>query len=165
MRVYLGTLPVTHVHAQPALRIEDERACRMVHRVAAWRRPRLFLIQDLELFGDLRGRGRITIETNERRIERRHVARQELLGVTLGIDGDEQHLHMIRVGPEFLHRRRELRKRGRAKVRTLRIAEEHHYYLAAEVRQGPRLAGVVDQLEVAANGDTGNVGTLKLRGR
>jgi hypothetical protein len=56
-----------------------------------------------------------------------------------------------------LHRRGELGERRRAKVGALRVAEKDDDGLAAKVGQRARLAVVVDEMKVAAEGGAGDV--------
>ena len=119
----------------------------VVDRVAVRARAGLLLVEHLELLRGARGRLRVAAEAEEARVERRHVLRQQLRRVALGIDRDEQHLHPLAVGAELAFTALQLGQRRRAHVRALREAEEHHDDLALEVGERARLAVVVGQAE------------------
>ena len=138
VREDVRALPVADVEAQPALRVEHERARAVVHRVGRRRRTRLLLVDDLEFLRRALGGLGVAVEPDERRIERGNVMRKEVGGVALRIDRREQHLHLLRVGPEPVHDLGELGERRRADVRALRVAEEQHDDLAAIIGERPR---------------------------
>src|SRR5438445_5875911 len=60
---HVRALPVAHEHAQASLGIENERAGRVIHGVAARRRTGLLLIEDPEFLGDLSGLASTAVET------------------------------------------------------------------------------------------------------
>ena len=97
-------------------------------------------------------------------MERRHVLLQELGLVTLRVDGDEKHLELVRVRTERLGDGRELGKRGRAGVWTVREAEEYDDDLALEVGKRAALARVIREIELLAPRSAGDVGELELGG-
>ena len=135
---------------------------RVIDRVASRLPARLLLIDDLELLGHVGGRLVVAVQAEKRRIERGHVMGEHVARVALRVDGDEQHLHAARVRSELLHRGGELRERRRAEIRALRIAEKDDDGLAAKVGERTRLAVMVDQMEVAAEGRPGHVRALEL---
>ena len=102
------------------------------------------------------------MKTDEARMERARVAREELRRVPLGVDGDEHALHARRVRPQLPHRLGDRAKRGRTDVRTVREAEKDHDRLAAEIGERAPLARRVVQREIAAELGTGDVGVAEL---
>src|SRR6266542_439728 len=70
---HVRALAVTDIEPQFSLRIEDERSCRMIHRIGPRRRARLLLVDDLEFLRSARRRLGVAVESYKPRIERRHV--------------------------------------------------------------------------------------------
>src|SRR5688500_11101921 len=86
----LADAVVAHQEPQPPLRIEDVALHAVVDRVAL---TALRLLEvDLELFRDLLGRGEISAQGEEARIERGDVLSEGLGRIALGIDAHHQHL-------------------------------------------------------------------------
>ena len=96
----------------------------MIHRVALGRLARLLLVEHLELLGRAGERVGIAAQRDERRVEGGNVAREDLGRVAFGVDGDEQHLHLLRVvGSELLQRVGDRCHRRRTHVGTLGVEE------------------------------------------
>ena len=134
----------------------------MIHGVAARRLPFHLLIKHLVIFGNELRRFKIAVQTNERRIKRWHVLRQQCLRVALRINGDEQYLHPLGIsGAELVEHALHLGQRGRAHVGTVGIAEEDRHHFAFVVGQAAWLAGVVGQREIFGVVGTGDVGVFE----
>jgi len=133
----------------------------MIERIASRRLARLLLIDDLELFGHLRRRLVVPVQAEKRWVERGNVMGEHVRRIAPRVDGDEQNLNPARIGPELLHCGGELCERRRAEVRALRVAEKNDDCLAAEVGERARLAVVIDEMKVAAEGGAGHIGALE----
>jgi hypothetical protein len=160
----IGRLAVADEQAQPALAVEHVAAGRVVDGVAARLLARHLRVEHLEFLGHFRGLLGRAAQADEALVEGRHVGGQQFLGVALGVEGDEQHLHLVGLRSQLLHHAGHFGHRGRADVRALGIAEEHHHHLALEVGQGARLAGVVGQREALGVIEAGDVGVLEAGG-
>jgi diguanylate cyclase (GGDEF)-like protein len=141
---------VALVQAQAALRVVHVAGGRVVHRVAARALAFDLLVVDLEVLGHDGESARACRAGRRSRVEVAHVGLQHLRRVALRVDRDEHALHLVAVRPQQLLRLRDLGHRGRADVRALRVAEEHHHHLAGEVLDAARLAVGVGQREVRA---------------
>ena len=69
----------------------------------------------------------------------------------------------LRVLAELSGDRRELGERHRAHVGTVRVAEKNHHYLAFELRERARLAGVIGQADVAPEVGPRDIGEFERR--
>src|SRR5581483_7118397 len=88
---------------------------------------------------------------------------QLLRRIVRRIDRYEQNLHPIGIGTERLVQRRELRERRRTDIGAMRVTEEEHQHLAAEVGGGNRFTGMSLQGYVSAPIDARYVHALKRR--
>src|SRR5262245_13849399 len=112
----------------------------MVNSVVARTRSRVLLDENLECLRHLRGLLGRAAQPDEPGIESGDVLFEDLVGVTLGVRGDEQDLHSATVRSELLDGGRELTQGSRADIRAMRVPEEHYCHVAAEIRQVARLA-------------------------
>src|SRR5215510_8606002 len=129
----------------------------MVNGVVARVRAGVLLDEHLERLGHLRGLFRRAPQTDKPGIEGSDVLSEDLVGIALGIRGDEHDLYPGAVRAELLDRGRQFGQRGRADIGTVRVAEEDHGYAAAEIRQASRLSVEVRQLKIAAEVSAGDV--------
>ena len=91
----------------------------------------------------------------------RHITGQQCRRIPLGIDGDEQYLQPIGVGPQLLHYPGHFGERRRADIGTLRETKKNQHDFAFEVGQGARRAGVVGETEAFAVVKPGDIGIGK----
>ncbi len=144
-----------------ALGIEHIKPGGVIHGVAARRLARYFFVIDLEVFrrqSDLRGRAG---KRQESRVEMSDVGLEDFRRVTLGVDGNEQKLHIAGFLAQIVHGLRHYLHRCRADVGALGIAEVHHHHLAGKVSQGSRLAIEIGQRKAVGIRHPGDVHAVK----
>jgi hypothetical protein len=98
-------------------------------------------------------------------IEGTDVGLQQVRGVALRIDGDEHADELVAVRPEQALGLGEVGQRGRADIRTLRVAEEDDSDLALQAGQLEGLAVGIGQGELAGVFGAGDVERLEARRR
>ena len=161
-RIAVAPRAVRREEAQPPFAVEDKRARRVVHAVAA-RLERLLLVEDLELLRGARGRLRVAVEPEKRRMERRHVLRAAPPACRApGSTVTNRTCTLSASGPSSRIDLRHLGERRRARIRAVREAEEHRHHLAAEIGQRARLPVVIGEVELLAEARPGDVGQLEL---
>ena len=99
-------------------------------------------------FADL---GKRAGQTDQSRVKRRDKIGKPRRRVALRIDRDEQGLNRIGSCAELVERERDRLKLGRAHVGTIRIAEIKYDKLAAKIRIGAAMAGLIGELERTAD--------------
>ena len=152
-----------HEQSQAPFAVERVTRGGVVDRIVVRVGAGAFLVEHLEVLGRPERSRSVAVKAYESGIERGNVLREHLLRVALRVERDEEHLHLVGVGPQFLHHFLQFHQGGRANVRATRIAEEHHRHLAAEVGERARLAGVVGEREALGVVGAGDVDVLEFR--
>jgi hypothetical protein len=122
------------------------------------RRAALGLLEDhLESTGGASCRLEVTAQADKRRMKGRDIFGKQLARVTLGVDGDEGHLHIGCARTEQRHHLGHHREGCRTEVRALGVAEEQDQHAALEIRKAPALAMVIGKLEILAEIGAGDI--------
>lgn len=85
------------------------------------------------------------------RVETAEIGRQELGGVALGVDGDEDDVHLAGIGAQRIEHLGDLEQLGRADVGAMGKAEEDEARPAGKVLLGEGLAVLVGEGEGSAD--------------
>ena len=120
--------------------INDGHTGGVIHQVAGRGSAVVLLIVDAKR----RGRGGDLVggaaQPDEARIEVRHVLRQRLRRIALGIHGHHHHLDFVGLAPETLQPLRQLGEGGGTNIRAIGVAEVEHRQLVPKVAELHRLA-------------------------
>lgn len=152
---------IARMKAQPPGLVMNVSPGRMAQGVIARGFSRLPVIKDMIFLGSFHGLLLRAIKTDKLWVKCRHILRQDCLGVALGIQGYEQHLHLICFGAEEFHYARKLHQGVRTSFGAVRISEKQYNDFTFEIRQGSLLSLMVSQLEAFPGINPGNVHGFK----
>ena len=133
----------------------------MVHGVARRRGTRHLLIENLEILG-YRGKFlRGTAQREKRRIEIGHVGLENLWGIALGINSDEDHLQLVTIRTQLRLDLSHFRHGRRADIRAMGVAKENRHHLPGKVGDMPRLAELICERQISGVVNTSDVHPLE----
>lgn len=155
---------ISHVEPQASGWVEDVAAGGMVENIAQAAPHLLPGAVHAEFLHHRVGRRPVAVETEESGVEPGYEILQPLPAISLRIEGDEQHLHLFRLGPECLHHLSKFGQRRRADVGAGSVAKDEHHRLAAEVRKLALPAIVIRKRQAAAELGAADAGAEKVWG-
>ena len=155
---------MAHIQSQLPCSVDHVARSGVIDRVVVGAGAGIALHEDLEFTGSARGCSGVARQAQKARVKGGHVAGQHGRRIALGVQGHEQHLHLVGIRAQLLHDLGHGHQGRRADIGALREPEEQHDQLAAKVGQRAGCTRVIGELQRLAVGGARDVGGFK-RGR